>query len=91
MDRIEGKPVGFFLPGFADEFISGENAEGLEPFGVVVSGDEVTEMTSQQYKVSYANARCILGGGRSGLDCVWFPLSACHPPLHCDIIPPLIT
>jgi len=44
MDRIESKSVGFFLPAFADEFISREAMERLESFGEVVGSDEVAEV-----------------------------------------------
>jgi hypothetical protein len=47
MGWIEGKSVWFVLPAFADEFVSGEACEGLEPFGEVVGGDEVAEVYSQ--------------------------------------------
>jgi hypothetical protein len=40
MDRIEGKPVRFFLPRFADEFVGGEPAEGLEQFRKVIGGEK---------------------------------------------------
>jgi hypothetical protein len=46
MDRIESKSVGCFLPAFADELVGGEAAESLEPFGEVVSRDEVAEVGS---------------------------------------------
>ncbi|MEA2262597.1 MAG: hypothetical protein QOJ51_5422, partial [Acidobacteriaceae bacterium] len=47
MDGVESKSIRFFLPAFADELIGREAAESLEPFGEVVSGDEVAEVGSQ--------------------------------------------
>ena len=47
MDGIESKSTGFFLPGFTDELVGSETAEGLEPFGEIVGSDEVAEVISQ--------------------------------------------
>ena len=46
MDGVESKSIGFFLPAFADELVGREAAESLEPFGEIVSGDEVAEMNA---------------------------------------------
>ena len=45
MGWIESKSVRFVLPAFADEFVGSESGEGLEPFGEVVGGDEVVEVS----------------------------------------------
>ena len=47
MDGIESKPIRFFLPASADEFVGGKAAESLESFGEVVGSDEVAEVNAQ--------------------------------------------
>lgn len=49
MNRVESKSklVGFLLPKFTDELVSGEPAKGLQPFCGMIGRDEVAEMTAK--------------------------------------------
>ena len=47
MGWVESKSVRLNLPAFADEFVNGKSAEGLESLGEVIGGDEVAEVSSQ--------------------------------------------
>ena len=47
MGWVESKSVRLILPAFADEFVNGKSAEGLESLGEVIGGDEVAEVSSQ--------------------------------------------
>jgi hypothetical protein len=44
VERVESEPLGLLRPGFADELGGREAAQGLEPPGEVVGGDELSEV-----------------------------------------------
>src|SRR6266567_388728 len=47
MERIERESFGLFCPDLADVLVGSEAFEGLQPFGKVISADEVGKMASK--------------------------------------------
>lgn len=52
VDGIEAEAFGLFHPGFADGFVGGEAAQGLEPLGEVVGVQEGGEVTRSAFELS---------------------------------------